>query len=142
MAKLWTIYQNSMGGNKRAKTEPRRLHPLFLRDVDGSAWNLQARLQVGEQLPPLNRDGDGGQALNQYLRCRPVWMALRDEAKPQGEKLTPYSFRHRFAKGMHAANIPIANISEAMGHTIEVHLKSYARFKPNATAYLVAAVNV
>ena len=53
-----------------------------------------------------------------------------------------YSFRHRFAKGMHAANIPIANISEAMGHTIEVHLKSHARFKPNATADLVAAVNV
>ena len=54
----------------------------------------------------------------------------------------PYSFRHRYAKGMHANNIPIANISEAMGHTIEVHLKSYARFKPNATADLVAAVNV
>ena len=42
---------------------------------------------------------------------------------------------------MNAANIPIANICEAMGHTIEVHLKSYARFKPNATADLVAAVN-
>ena len=33
-------------------------------------------------------------------------------------------------------------IAVAMGHTIEVHLKSYARFKPNATADLVAAVNV
>ena len=43
---------------------------------------------------------------------------------------------------MHAANIPIANISEAMGHTVEVHLKSYARFKPNATVDLVAVVNV
>ena len=42
---------------------------------------------------------------------------------------------------MHAANIHIANISEAMGHTIEVHLKSYARFKSNATADLVAAVH-
>ena len=30
----------------------------------------------------------------------------------------------------------------AMGHTNEVHLKSYARFKPNATADLVAVVNV
>ena len=63
------------------------------------------------------------------------------DAKRQGEQLTPYSFRHRYAKGMHAANIPIANISEVMGHTIEVHLKSYARFKPNTTADLVAAVN-
>ena len=143
-AELWTIYQKSMGGTKGAKTEPRRLHPLLVRDADGSAidWNLQARLQVGEALPPLNRDGDGGQAINQYLRRRKVWMSLRDEAEHQGEQLTPYSFRHRYAKGMHAANIPIANISEAMGHTIEVHLKSYARFKPNSTADLVAAVNV
>ena len=143
-AELWTIYQKSMGGTKGAKTEPRRLHPLLVRDADGSAidWNLQARLQVGEALPPLNRDGDGGQALNQYLRRRKVWMSLREEAEHQGEQLTPYSFRHRYAKGMHAANIPIANISEAMGHTIEVHLKSYARFKPNSTADLVAAVNV
>ena len=140
---LWTIYQKSMGGTKGAKTEPRLLHPLLLRDADGSAidWKLQARLQVGEKLPPLNREGDGGQALNQYLRRRAVWMVLREEAKQQGEQLTPYSFRHRYAKGMHAANIPIANISEAMGHTIEVPLKSYARFKPNATADLVAAVN-
>ena len=48
VAKLWTIYHNSVGGTKRAKTEPRRLHPLFLRDVDGSAidWKLQALLQV------------------------------------------------------------------------------------------------
>ncbi len=141
---LWTIYQKSMGGTKGAKTEPRRLHPLFLRDGDGTAidWKLQARLQLGEQLPPLNRDGDGGQALNQYLRRRKVWMALRGEAKRLGEQLTPYSFRHRYAKQMHAANVPIANISEAMGHTIEVHLKSYARFKPNATADIVAAVNI
>ena len=43
---------------------------------------------------------------------------------------------------MHAANIPIANISEVMGRNVEVHLKSYARFKPNATEDIVAAVNV
>ena len=78
-AELWTTYQKSMGGTKGAKTEPRRLRPLFLRDADGSAidWRLHARLQVGEQLPPLNRKGDGGQAHNQYLRRRDVWMALR-----------------------------------------------------------------
>ena len=116
---------------------------MLLRDADGSAidWKLQARLQVGDKLPPLNREGDGGQALNQYLRRRKVWMRLRDEAEHQGEQLTPYSFRHRYAKGMHAANVPIANICEALGHTIGVHLKGYARFKPNATADIIAAVN-
>ena len=96
---------------------------------------------MGEKLPPLNRVGDCGQALNQYLRRRAVWMALRDDSKQQGEQLTPYSYRHHYAKEMHANNIPIANISETMSHTIEVHLRSYARFKPNATADLVAAVN-
>ena len=43
---------------------------------------------------------------------------------------------------MQEANVPIVNISEALGHTIEVHLGSYARFKPNATADIFAAVNV
>ena len=43
---------------------------------------------------------------------------------------------------MHAVNLPLANISDAMGYTIKVHLKSYARFKPNAKAELIAALNV
>ena len=38
-------------------------------------------------------------------------------------------------------NLPLANICAAMGHTIEVHLKSYARFKPDATHDLYAAAN-
>ena len=113
-----------------------------MRDSDGAVidWKLQARLQVGEALPPLNRDGE--QALNQYLRRRKVWMELRDEAKHQGEQLTPYSFRHRYAKQSRAARLAVAEIAEAMGHTIDLHLKSYARYKPDATAANYAAVNV
>ena len=140
---LWTIYQKSMGGTKGAKTQPRRLHAFLLRDPDGQVvdWNLQSRLQEGEELPPLNREGDGSQALNQYLRRRKVWMALRDEAEHQGEELTPYSFRHRYSKQSHAARLPVSEIAEAMGHSLEVHLRSYARFKPDSTAANYAAVN-
>ena len=49
-AELWTTDRKSMGGTKGAKTEPRMLHPLLLRDPDGTAidWNLQARLQEGD----------------------------------------------------------------------------------------------
>ena len=96
-SELWTTDRKSMGGTKGAKTEPRKLHPLLLRDPDGAAidWNLQARLQVGEQLPPLDRDGE--QALNQHLRRRKVRMASRDDAQQKGGPLTPYSFRHRYA---------------------------------------------
>ena len=43
---LWTIYQKSMGGTKGAKTQPRRLHALLVRDADGHVidWNLQLSL--------------------------------------------------------------------------------------------------
>ena len=69
-------------------------------------------------------------------------MAFRDDAKQKDDQLTPYSFRHRYAKQMHAGNVPIASLSEAMGRTIDARLESYARFKPNLTADLVVVVNV
>ena len=86
-----------MGVTKEAKIQPRRLHPLLVLDADGSAinWNLQSRLQVGEKLPPLNSEGNGSEALSRYVRRRTVWLSMREDAKRQGEKLTPYSFRYR-----------------------------------------------
>ena len=69
-------------------------------------------------------------------------MVLREVAEHNGEQLTPYSFRHRYAKPAHVARLPVDEISEAMGHTVEVHLKSYGRFKPDKTADNFAAVNV
>jgi hypothetical protein len=36
---------------------------------------------------------------------------------------------------------PIANIAASMGHTVAVHLQSYARFTPDATANLYARAN-
>ena len=79
--------------------------------------------------------------IENYLRRREVWMSLKAEALNSGEQLTSYSFCHRYAKASHAANLPVANIAEAMGHTIEVHLGSYARFKSDVTADLYAQVN-
>ncbi len=142
-AELWTIYQKSMGGRKGDKTQPRRLHPLFVRDIDRSPidWNLQARIQIGEALPPLGPEGEGGHSLANYLRRREVWNAIKEEAAHVGEVLTPYSFRHRYAKQAHAGGATLANIAQAMGHTIEVHLGSYARFKPDATADAFEAMN-
>nr|BDD45734.1 hypothetical protein 38 [bacterium] len=90
---------------------------------------------------PLNNQGHAAQALNEYLCRRMFWLALRDEAEHQGEKLTLYSPRHRHSNWMHAANVPIANICEALVHTIEVHLKSDDRFQPHSTADLVTDVN-
>ncbi len=60
---------------------------------------------------------------------------LRSEAAKEKEELTPYSFRHRYAYYGH--NRPQLDgsyrapkqIADAMGHTLDTHLLSYARFK-------------
>ena len=75
------------------------------------------------------------------MRRNAVWKSLQKEADLSGEVLVPYTFRHRFAKARHAAGFPIANISQAMGHTPEFHLDSYARFKPDGTGNLYANRN-
>ena len=140
---LWSIYQKSKGGTKGAKTEPRRLHPLFLVDSEGKTidWKLQSRIKAGESLPPLGQEGKGGEALRTHLRRKLVWQSLKKEAEHIGEVLVPYAFRHRYAKASHAAGFPVSNIAAAMGHTLEVHLESYARFIPDGTADLYAKRN-
>ena len=135
---LWCTYQKSKGGKRGDKTDPRQLHPLLVLDEKNNPinWKLQSRIEIGEPLPPLGRKGKGSEALGTYLRRRTVWEALRQEATNIDEDLTPYTFRHRYAKQSHAAGFPIANIAQAMGHTPKVHLDSYARFKPDGTADL------
>ena len=103
---------------------------------------MHEKAPPSEQLLPLNNDVAGGQALGSYLRRQKTsWGEMSKAAQRDGEQLTPYSFRHRYAKASHAAGLAIANIAQAMGHTIEVHLSSYARFTPDATADLYAQVN-
>ena len=135
---LWCIYRKSMGGRRGDRTEPRRLHSLPVKGAE--PWHLTARLQAGEQLPPLGQIGKGAEALQTHLRRRPVWQSLKAEAGHQGETLTAYSFRHRYARESHRAGITVADIAAAMGHSIEVHLQSYARFTPDRTAEAYAAV--
>ena len=139
---LWSIYQKSKGGTKGAKTEPRRLHPLLIQqDGEPVDWKLQERLAIGESLPPLGAEGKGGEALRTHLRRRTAWQSLQKEAENINEVLVPYTFRHRYAKQSHAAGFPVSNIAAAMGHSIEVHLESYARFVPDGTADLYAKRN-
>ena len=69
-------------------------------------------------------------------------MAMIEEADHAGEQLTTYLFRHRYAKEVHTNNLPVANIAESMGHTMEVHLKNYGRFIPSGTDNLYSEVNV
>lgn len=143
-SEVWTLYRKSKGGRKGELTEPRRLNPLVVRNEDGTPldWQLQDRVLKRAELPPLGAKGKAGEAMGTYLRRQDIWQALKVEAKQAGEELVPYTFRHRYAKQSHAMGLPLANIANAMGHTIEVHLLSYARFTPDSTAALYAKANL
>lgn len=132
---LWSTYEKSKGGISGDCTEPRQLHPLLVHDVDGPVnWHLRQRIYLREPLPPLGDAGHGGEAMGTYLRRQPVWSSLRAEVAAEGQKLVPYSFRHRYSYVAHTRPKPDGSyrtpkqIADAMGHDLETHLLSYARF--------------
>lgn len=129
-AELWSRYQKSQGGRKGARTQPRRLYRLLVQDIDGPVdWRLQQRVHVGEELPPLGQNGKAGEALGTYLRRLPMWGTIAAEAEREGQVLTPYSFRHRYSAEGHRRGLQPKQMADAMGHSLEVHLSSYARFQ-------------
>ena len=135
---LWCTYQKKGGGGQ---TRPRQLFPLPIRDLDGRAadWNLIGRLQLREELPPLGPPGRGGEAANTYLKRQRIWQQLRVEAATFGEVLVPYSLRHRYSCEGHRLGIAAKDLSQAMGHSLECHLRAYARFTSSETANAFAA---
>jgi hypothetical protein len=134
---MWSNYEKSKGGKKGNKTEPRRLYPLLVHDVDGPiSWHLKEQLHVrGSMLPPLGKEGNAAAACKTYLERRKVWDAIKKEIEKEKQELTPYSFRHRYAYYGH--NRPKADgsyrapkqVADAMGHTLDTHLLSYSRFQ-------------
>tara|TARA_R100000655_G_scaffold20074_1_gene41592 strand:- start:199 stop:891 length:693 start_codon:yes stop_codon:yes gene_type:complete len=126
---LWSMYRKSKGGSKGQKTEPRRLYPLLVYDIDGPIeWNLLDRLHAGENLPSLGKEGKASHAVKTYLNRRATWNAIKEEAQKEHQVLTPYSFRHRFSAEGHARGGVAKVIADGMGHVIDTHLSSYARF--------------
>ena len=138
---LWSMYQKSKGGRKGEKTKPRKLRPLYLINAEGKAmeYNLQTRIELGEELPSL------GEYASMTLRTRlsrnKLWNLYRIETKDIGEVLVPYSFRHRYSKASHAEGFPMANICKAMGHSQEVHLQNYSKFIPDGTSEMYDKAN-
>ena len=141
---LWSTYRKSKGATRGAKTDERRLYALSVRDLDGTPqdWNLLQRVALGEELPPLGDESESGQRLYVYLKNKTVWHSIQAEAAAEGQQAVVYSFRHRYAYVAH--NRPQANgqmrspkqCADAMGHDLQTHLSSYARFQ---TRDLVAA---
>jgi len=142
---LWSDYRKSKGGQTGEKTEPRRLYPLLIHGADGKPIDWKLREEVhrhqkagtlhSELLPPIKGHNDAGKRAGETVRFKQVWKEISAEAASEGEELVVYSCRHRYAYVAH--NRPTKDgrmrapkqIADAMGHSLEVHLKSYARFQ-------------
>jgi integrase len=121
----WCSYEKRSGGGR---TAPRRVHPLPLRDRDGQLqqWNLLIRWQAGLiELPPMG-GACAGESFNTYLNRQQGWKALKAQLMAEGQRLVPYSFRHSYSLRGHRLGIPTGAIADSMGHSIEVHCRSYA----------------
>lgn len=121
----WCSYEKRSGGGR---TAPRRVHPLPLRDRDGllQQWNLLMRWQAGlVELPPMG-GACVGESFNTYLNRQQGWKMLKAQLTAEGQRLVPYSFRHSYSLRGHRLGIPTGAIADSMGHSIEVHCRSYA----------------
>ena len=121
----WCSYRKRSGGGM---TEPRWIHPLPLTDWDGRRqdWNLVGRWQAGElELPPLGNGPGASDAITTYLGRQRGWKTLRERLSARGERAVPYSFRHSYSLRGHQLGIDAGSVALSMGHSYEVHCRSY-----------------
>jgi integrase len=130
----WCSYEKRSGGGV---TKPRRLWPLPLVDgeplgaldrPDGVAveWNLLPRWQARLiELPALRSGNGAADSIATYLSRRAGWKSLKEQVESQDERLTCYSFRHSYSVRGHQRGIDNGSMALAMGHSIEVHCRSY-----------------
>ena len=101
----------------KEETEPRWLEPV---PVNGTTFDL---VQNWDHLSlPLTVSG---KTLGAFLRRLPYWQQLVGEYEARGEWLRPYSFRDTFSVRAHGYGIEDTMIAAALGHTVEVHHRSY-----------------
>jgi len=121
----WCGYRKRSGGGM---TAPRRVYPLPLTDWDGRRvqWNLMERWRAGlVELPPLPSPSGVADAVGTYLKRQKGWQALMERLASRGERAVPYSFRHGYSLRAHQLGIDTGSVALSMGHSLEVHLRSY-----------------
>ncbi len=130
----WCSYQKRSGGGD---TAARRVFPLPL-DSDSAPqadWQLLERWVAGDiVLPPLRSGNGAGDSLGTYLSRQPAWTSLRHAALQAGCRIVPYSFRHTYSLRGHRRGIDAGAMAHSMGHSLEVHLRSYPWASASNTA--------
>jgi len=117
---LWCSYEKRAGGGV---TKPRKLDAF---PVAGQNWNLLWRLQNDEiELPPLNGKAGVGDAALKYFKKRPAFKELQEKLAKKKERIGSYSFRHSYSLRGHQYGIDSGSVADAMGHTLECHLRAY-----------------
>ena len=120
----WCSYKKRTGGGI---TQPRRLWPLPLREnLEVVQWDLMIRWKKKQiDLPPLTSDYGVADAIATYLNRQEGWKTLKAEAEANSERVTSYSLRHSYSVRGHQRGIDNGSMALAMGHSIEVHCRSY-----------------
>ena len=121
----WCTYRKRSGGGS---TDSRRLFPLPLIAEDGqaSSWNLMQRWQANLiELPPLNSGNSPADCIKTYLSRQQSWKSLRQVMAANAQRAVPYSFRHSYSLRGHQRVIDAGSMAHAMGHSFEVHCRSY-----------------
>ncbi len=118
-------YRKRSGGGV---TEPRCLHRWPLVGADGrqEEWDLLNRWRNDDiQLPPLGMRNGAAESVANYLDRREGWKRLKAEMAAKGKRLSCYGFRHGYSLRCHTRGLPASAIAHAMGHSLEVHCRSY-----------------
>ena len=130
-------FVNEERGNRRETTK-RDLRLRMKRTLQ--ALNTKPVPRTGEQLFKnyadlfFNRVMPKG-GVGRKRAIKNIWLSICAEAEAQAQECTPYSFRHRYAyvahtrpteKGLYRSPNQIAN---SMGHDLNTHTVSYARFE-------------
>ncbi len=101
-----------------------RLINLYDRGLVKLPATIRTQINLVEK---KNRYGDVGRSFVDKLEKNPIWKEIRKN----NSDITAYSLRHRFAHQCHkGSTIPISikDAAEAMGHTVDVHMKAYGAY--------------
>jgi integrase len=86
---------------------------------------ISAGALAADSFLPLRSGNGAGNSFETYLGRDSGWIELRDQMALGQRRLVPYSFRHTYSLRGHRRGIDAGAMAHSMGHSLEVHLRSY-----------------